>query len=121
MALAKGHRPDICFPAAGWNLAQDFGRTNILADGVVLPFLHQSFENGDTLRHVFYCLWSDYRAPETTAVSGYGPWNGRLQAVMAGERNLGQQVVEVVIQGPDSSDEAVSTLKEELPHLIRRE
>jgi exosortase len=119
--LAKGHRPDICFPAAGARLAEDFGQTNLLAGDVVLPFRHQSFQSGAKLLHVFYCLWSDRRAPDQPASSKSGPWNKRWQAVFAGERNLGQQVLEIVLQGPESSDEAVATLKRELPNLVRRQ
>jgi len=40
--------------------------------------------------------------------------------VMAGKRNLGQKVLEIVIQGPDTKDEAVTLLKQQLPSLIHR-
>lgn len=119
--LSKGHRPDICFPAAGARLVEDFGQTNLEGDGVALPFRHESFESGVKLLHVFYCLWSDRRAPNQTALTEDGSRNSRLQAVLAGKRHLGQQVLEIVLQGPDSSDEAVSTLKQQLPALLRRQ
>ena len=32
--LAKGHRPDICFPASGAQLVQDFGRVSLAAKGL---------------------------------------------------------------------------------------
>ncbi|HTA30811.1 MAG TPA: exosortase/archaeosortase family protein [Candidatus Cybelea sp.] len=118
--LAKGHRPEICFPAAGARLVQDFGQTNLDAGGVVLPFRHESFESGANILHVFYCLWSDKRAPHEPRLAEDGSRSSRLEAVLAGKRNLGQQVLEIVIQGPDSSDEAVSTLKQQLPSLVRR-
>jgi exosortase len=121
VALAKGHRPDICFPAAGAKLAEDFGQINIAASGVVLPFRHQSFEGSGKVLHVFYCLWSDRRAPNQAELAPSSPRNQRLQAVLAGERNLGQQVLEIVLQGPDTSDEAVAALKQQLPNLVRRQ
>ena len=117
--LAKGHRPDICFPAAGAQLIEDFGQTNLQAGGVELPFRHQSFESDDRLLHVFYCLWSDRRAPDEPALIEDGTRNSRWQAVLAGKRHLGQRVLEIVLQGPGSSDEAVSLLKQQLPNLVR--
>jgi exosortase len=119
--LAKGHRPEICFPAAGARLMDDFGQTNLQAGGVELPFRHERFESGSKILHVFYCLWSDRRAPNESAQAQDGSRSSRLEAVLAGKRNLGQQVLEIVIQGPDSSDEAVSTLKQQLPNLVRRQ
>jgi exosortase len=119
--LAKGHRPEICFPAAGAQLVENFGRTNMQIDGLELPFRHESFESGDKLLHVFYCLTSDRRAPDQPVQSEDGSRNSRLQAVLDGKRNLGQQVLEIVIQGPDTSEEAVSTLQRALPGLIRRQ
>ena len=118
--LAKGHRPDICFPAAGARMQDDFGMTNLSAAGIELSFRHESFEAGNKLLHVFYCLWSDRRSPNEIALAGDGSRDSRLQAVLAGKRHLGQQVFEIVIQGPDSSDEAVATFKGALPNLVRR-
>jgi exosortase len=126
--LAKGHRPDICLPASGARLVDDFGQTNIQAGGFELPFRHQSFESGARLIHVFYCLWSDKRAPnqpvrmeeEAKDLTLKAQLKARVDAVMDGKRHLGQQVLEIVIAGPDSSDEAVSTLKQQLPNLIHR-
>ncbi len=119
--LAKGHRPDICFPAAGAQMADDFGLTNLSAAGVTLPFRHESFTSGASLLHVFYCLWSDRRVPNEPAVTEDGSRSSRLQAVLAGKRHLGQQVLEVVIEGPESSDDAVATFKRMLPNLIQRQ
>ena len=119
--LAKGHRPDICFPAAGARLVDDLGRVTLDANGVVIPFRHQSFASGGKLIHVFYCLWSDRIAPHRETTVEAGPYASRLLAVTTGNRNLGQKVLEIVVQGPDSSDEAVAALKEQLPSLIRRQ
>ncbi len=119
--LATGHRPDICFPAAGAQLVDDFGRVTLDASGVAIPFRHQSFTMGAQLIHVFYCLWSDRILPQEGTPGEASPYASRLFAVMAGKRNLGQKVLEIVVQGPDSSEEAVTTLKQELPSLVRRQ
>jgi hypothetical protein len=100
-------------------LAEDFGQINLQAGGLELPFRHQSFASGARLLHVFYCLWSDRRAPDQPALAEDGPWNSRLRAVLTGQRHLGQQVMEIVVQGPDSNDEAVALVRAELPLLIK--
>jgi len=118
--LAKGHRPDICFPATGAQLVEDFGRVNTDANGVTMTFRHQSFASGSKLLHVFYCLWSDRVSTHEDIARNESPQAGRLRAAMEGKRNLGQQVLEIVIQGPDSDEEALSLFKQQLPHLIKR-
>lgn len=117
--LANGHRPDICYPAAGDNLVQDYGRLTVDANGIDLPFTYQTFENGAGLMHVFYCLWSDRVARSGKALPEDGSWKSRLQAVLAGQRNLGQQVLEVDIMGPYNKETALSLFRQELPRLIR--
>ena len=117
--LAKGHRPDICFPAAGAKLVEDFGRVTLVANGITLTFSHQSFETGTKLIQVFHCLWADRIAPHEDPLADDGSQASRLRAVLAGKRNLGQKVLELVVQGPDSSEAAVAALKEQLAGLIR--
>jgi exosortase len=119
--LARGHRPDICFPAAGAQLVDDFGRVTLDPNGVAMTFRHQSFESGTKLLHVFYCLWSDRISAHEKATVEDGSQAGRIRAIMEGKRNLGQQVLEIVIQGPDSGEEALNLLKLQLPQLIQRD
>jgi len=119
--LAKGHRPEICFPASGAQLVQDFGQVSLAAKGLALAFRHQSFQTAAGLTHVFYCLWSDNASPAETSLLEDESYASRFQAVMAGKRNLGQQVVEIVLQGPDSGTAAVALLKLRLPSLIQRQ
>ncbi len=117
--LAKGHRPDICLPATGAKLVNDFGRVPVTADGFEMPFHYQTFETGDKLLHVFYCLWSDKIEPANRAQDDSSRM-GRIRAALAGERNLGQKVIEVVICGPETRDEAISLLRTQAPGLIRK-
>ena len=117
--LAKGHRPDICFPAAGAKLLDDFGQTVVPVNGLDLPFRHQTFESGGGLLHVFYCLWSDRQDPHEQELLENGSEASRLAAIRAGKRNLGQQVLEVVIRGPESNAEAVNLLTQQLQTLIK--
>jgi exosortase len=118
--LAKGHRPDICFPAAGAQLVQDFGRVEVSADGFDLPFHYQSFESGDKLLHVFYCLWPDKISVEQNAARDDSSRWGRIQAALSGERNLGQKVLEIVICGPETREEAIELLRSRAAGFIRK-
>ena len=118
--LAKGHRPDICFPAAGAKLAADFGRVTVTADGFDIPFHYQCFESANRLLHVFYCLWPDKISPGEIASSNDASRTGRIHAALSGERNLGQKVLEIVIYGPETHDEAIALLRSRVPALIRK-
>ena len=86
-----------------------------------MRFRHQSFELGAKLSHVFYCLWSDRISPNEKTILENGSQASRLRAVLAGKRNLGQQVLEVVVQGTDTSDEAVAAVQGQLNNLIRKD
>jgi exosortase len=118
--LAFGHRPDICFPASGAALLANYGYVPVNANGVDLQFKYQTFENGPRLMHVFYCLWSDCSSPDEETIPEDGSWKSRFQAVLAGRRNLGQQVMEVVLVGPEDTSTAISLFKRQLPQLISR-
>lgn len=116
--LAKGHRPDICFPAAGAKLVNALDPVSVDVRGIRLQFRHQIFAAGSECFDVFYCLWSDRVALHEPDVLEDGSQLSRLMAVAAGKRNLGQQVLEVVVSGPESSDAAVALFKAELGALI---
>ncbi|HWW00003.1 MAG TPA: exosortase/archaeosortase family protein [Candidatus Acidoferrum sp.] len=117
--LAKGHRPDICFPAAGARLVEDRGQVTVEVHGMALRFRHQIFESGPRLMHVFYCLWPDRVSRHETALLEDGSQLSRLLAVMAGKRNLGQQVLELVVLGPDTNEAALALFRRQLPALIQ--
>jgi exosortase len=119
--LAKGHRPDICLPAAGARLLEDFGQIKAPVHDFEIPFHHQSFDLGGRIAHVFYSLWPDRVSPNEKPILEDGLRLSRLYAVLAGKRNLGQQVLEIVIQGPESKEEADNLLKKNLQNLIRKE
>jgi exosortase len=116
--LAKGHRPDICFPAAGAQLLEDHGLVTVSVGGVHLPFHYQTFNTGQTVSHVFYCLWSDRRSPNVANAEEDGSVLSRVRAVVAAKRNLGQQVIELVVETADSSDAVIPLFSQTLPALI---
>lgn len=118
--LAKGHRPEICLTSAGARLVEDLGVVQMSAGRIDLEFRHQTFEAGSRVLHVFHCLWADRVSPAEKTLLDDGSQASRLQSVLAGKRHLGQQVLEVVIQGPETAEEAVAMLKAELAELVRQ-
>jgi hypothetical protein len=99
-------------------LVEDLGTVTTEVNGVKIPFKHQTFDSKNGLLQVFYCLWSDRIAENETGPFPTKHSNSRLQAVLDGKRNLGQQVLEIVISGPSSEASAVSLLEQNLPSLV---
>jgi hypothetical protein len=70
---------------------------------------------------VFYCLWEDRReAGEQPRIRDH--WDHRLvglESVLLGERNLGQQTLEIVVSGYSTPDEAEGALRREMGNLIK--
>jgi len=115
--LAQGHRPEICLPAAGYKLRRIGGTIAIEAGGLTIPFRALDFDYDGRPTYVFFCLWQDGSGqPRISEV-----WTrlARLECVLLGERNLGQQTLEIVISGYGTPDEAEGALRRQIEDLIR--
>ncbi|MCX6968502.1 MAG: exosortase/archaeosortase family protein [Verrucomicrobia bacterium] len=119
-ALARGHRPEICLPSVGCLLQREEGVETFEANGVSLPFRHLLFNQGGYPLHVWWCLWdevcqgkeSDEKASEYQKI---------IRAVLRGQRNLGQQVLEVALGGVEDSQAAHAEMAQMLPRLIQKQ
>jgi len=112
---ARAHRPDICLPAAGWRQRSDNTQTYFVNDHLSLPFRRVDFvqTNRGVTAHTFFCLQEDRRTnearPDLELPAGIQPeWSfpARWRAVRDGVRNMGQQVMELIILAPAQVDEA---------------
>jgi exosortase len=117
---ARIHRPEVCLTAAGYRLQADRGTITIQAKDLTIPFHALEFEYGGQPVHVFFCLWED--RPESAA----GPklrlhWDrcAKFESVLHGQRNLGQQVLELVMSGNATAEQAESALRRQVENLIR--
>jgi exosortase len=120
--LASSHTPEICLRGIGYRLVSDLGIRNLPLPNLELPFHQYVFNKEQVQLHVFYCRWEDQRRVET---SGPGPREdgskmSRLAAVLAGRRHHGQQVLEVTVKGPDTSEEALAAFARALPGIVRQ-
>jgi exosortase len=119
--LARRHRPEICFPAAGYKPCEDHGIITIQAKDVSIPFHALDFEDGENKEFVFFCVWEEGMKNLKPPPPEYNPsWLERLRSVLLGQRNLGQQTLEIVISGYDSPEKAETAFRREIVTLIKR-
>jgi hypothetical protein len=118
--LARGHRPEVCLPAAGYQLRADRGTITIEANGLIIPFHAVDFDYDGRQAHVFYCLWQD-SSKGVVRPRIWDPWTrfARLESVVLDERNLAQQNLEIVIFGYATSQEVEGALRRQMEKLIR--
>jgi exosortase len=118
--LARLHRPENCLPAAGYNLREERDIT-VKARDLNIPFRAMDFDYDGKKVYVFFCLWQDrLKSGEELRIRDH--WDDRLvrlESVLLGERNLGQQTLEIVISGFDNSQEAEGALRRQMENLIR--
>lgn len=115
---ARGHRPEVCLPASGRELTGTFGPTQIVINGLSIPFRRLSFADETTPAFVFFCLWEDGGSgalPPTETMSAAH----RLSAAYEGKRRLGQQTLELILRGYPSLEKAEEALQTLLPGLIQ--
>jgi exosortase len=117
--LARWHRPEICFPAAGYKLGGKHGIVTVQANGVSIPFQAMDFEDNGYKAYVFFCLWEDGASSGLPQTEEEMSWSTRLRSVLLGQRNLGQQTLQVVISGYDSPEQAETAFRREVAKLIQ--
>lgn len=113
---ARMHRPETCLPAAGAVLQQDHGVRLVQVGSLALPFHLLTFAEGGHSMHVFFCLDEQVnRAARTPLLPSDA---GRLQWVRAGQRNLGQQSLEVALVGYPSTEAAVQAFAGRFAQIV---
>jgi hypothetical protein len=118
--LARMHRPENCLPAAGYKLHEDRGTVTIKAKNLLVPFHALDFEYAGEKVYVFFCLWEDRsKQPDPARIRDEWTRFVRLESVFLGERNLGQQVLEIVIFGHDKPEEAEAALRRDVGAMIQ--
>jgi exosortase/archaeosortase family protein len=118
--LARMHRPENCLPAAGYHLREDRGTITVKAKNLLIPFRALDYEYVGERFYVFFCLWEDRSMqPDRPRIQDEWTRSAKLESVLLGERNLGQQVLEIVISGYGSAQEAETALRGQMEDLIK--
>jgi len=119
--FVKVHRPDICLPASGRIMERDNGLRMITVNGVNLPIRSYRFQDHGSPLHVFYCYWDARSSYETAAAALVEDWSfrGRLRAALQGRREIGAQILEIVVWGYEDDKEANEALARELGRVVR--
>ncbi len=141
--LARGHRPEVCLPAAGLRMDKYLGIKEVKAGHVTLPFRSYLFDRQGVPLAVYYCLWEDQQdllsveLPENrgawakvlAVLSGKRialptdplpelAWT-KVLAVLAGKRNLGEQLLEVTVSGFDTEEQAFAALQTKVAAMVK--
>lgn len=108
---ARAHRPDICLPSAGWAQVGDVRNVTFTLPIGPVAFKHFAFGHGDKrfVAHAYYCLREDrLHGAERGREDLYSNWDlaDRWRVVKNGIRNLGQQVLQIIVITPASADDA---------------
>jgi exosortase len=119
--FVKIHRPDICLPASGLTMERDNGIQLLAVNGVTLPIRSYRFDDRGAPLHVFYCYWDARSSYENVATAGEEDWTarGRLRAALRGFREVGAQMLELVVWGYEDDEAAHAALQRELQQIVR--
>ena len=110
--LARSHSPDICLPASGLKFLSAQGVQAVRLQGLTLSFQVSLYQMQGRPLAVFYCLWEDRPSARTGAAElDLLSRNSRFRAVAAGQRHLGQVVLEVAISRAPGVPQAVEALE----------
>ena len=118
--FTKVHRPDICLPASGRIMQRDNGLRMLNVNGLTLPIRSYRFEDQGAPLHVFYCYWDARSSYENAAAATMEDWSfrGRVRAALQGRREIGAQILEIVVWGYEDDGEANEALVRELSRVV---
>jgi exosortase len=119
--FVKIHRPDICLPASGLTMIRDDGIRLLTVNGANLPIRSYRFDDHGVPLHVFYCYWDARSSYENVKAATEEDWTarGRLRAAMRGRREMGAQMLEVVVWGYEDDAEARAALERQLGQIVQ--
>jgi hypothetical protein len=119
--FVKVHRPDVCLPASGLTLTRDNGIELTSVNGVKLPVRFYRFDDHGVPLHVIYCYWDARSSYETVNAAIEEDWTarGRLRAAWRGRREIGAQMLELVVWGYEDDAEAKLALERQLARIVQ--
>lgn len=115
--LAGFHGPDLCLPATGWAILETGEPIVWTQDDVRLVFTAFSFVNTGKLVYIFYCQWDQSNYPYYVKEGTMRM--DRLISAWSGHLKKGKIVLEVIVSGMNSLEQARTAFSEFLEtHLV---
>jgi hypothetical protein len=86
-----------------------------------MPIRFYRFDDRGSPLHVFYCYWDARSSYENVAAAVAEDWSprGRIRAALQGRREIGAQILEIIVWGYQDDAEATDALARELAQLVR--
>ena len=118
--LVRSHSPEICLPAIGRTFVREVSPVVYTEGELQLRFRSYEFVQGGQPLFVFVCIQEDKKAARGDD-PGALEWStrGRLRAALAGERNLGQRLLELAVVGFPNAEDASRGLLEAARQIVR--
>ena len=118
---ARQHRPEVCLPAAGRTLVAEHAPLVIQTGAVAVPFPDLRIQQPGPAAVRLFCLWeTGHRDVPASGLSQAYTRRNLLDRVRIGQRNLGQQSVEVIVFGRSSAEAATAAFQRLGPEIIKR-
>lgn len=120
--FVKIHRPDVCLPASGLTMTSETGIRLRQINGVTLPIRTYRFDAHGVPLHVLYCYWDGRSSYEKAEVANEEDWSaeGRVRSALRGQREVGAQMLELVVWGYENDAAADAVLAEQLGKIVAR-
>lgn len=100
------HDPRVCLGAVGLQLDRMLPNWTANAGGFKIPFRRFLFRDRGRPVHVFHVVIADDGAPDSTIEGFNFDAHERWHNVLAGRRNRGLRVLEIVVRGPENPADA---------------
>ena len=118
--LAAMHQPTTCLPASGLTQIADGGVLSMPGPGgVTLPVHAYEFLLRRQHLFVYYVVWQDQTGYDLPEGAGGLGMRARFDAVRRGQRNLGQQTLELVLTGPAQAAQAAVLAQQQIERVTR--
>lgn len=103
-------------------MERDNGIQLLAVNGVNLPIRSYRFDDHGAPLHVFYCYWDARSSYKNVAATEEEDWTarGRLHAALRGFREVGAQMLELVVWGYEDDEAADAALQRELGQIVAR-
>src|SRR5262249_25528340 len=108
--------------AGGLTMEADDGIKMLSVNGVQLPVRSYRFDDHGMTLHVFYCYWDARSDYANVAVAQDEDWSarGRLRAALRGRREVGAQMLEILVWNYEDDALARKALQPQLSVIIHQ-